>query len=111
MLLGGTGPLWARLEAAGGRSRAIAGVPVHGLAGEKIVALRGSMAVAVRQHAFGPLIALDKHGGGRLHSDEEDEMGPQSLGALLEMMSPMIWLCVGTVVLVVVLIRTLILKD
>lgn len=38
-------------------------------------------------------------------------MGPESLGALLEMMSPMIWLCVGTVVLVVVLIRTLILKD
>lgn len=38
-------------------------------------------------------------------------MGPQTILEFLELVSPMVWLCVGTVVLAVIVVRVLILPD
>lgn len=38
-------------------------------------------------------------------------MGPQTVGAFFQMVSPMVWLCVGAVVLAIVVIKVLILSD
>lgn len=38
-------------------------------------------------------------------------MGPQTVGAFFQMVSPMVWLCAGAVVLAIVLIKVLILSE
>lgn len=38
-------------------------------------------------------------------------MGPQTVGAFFQMVSPIVWLCVGAVVLAIVVIKVLVLSD
>ena len=62
------------------------------------------------ERARGSNLALDKHVGGRLHSDKEVEMELHSLFTLLKLMSPMVWICIGSLILAGVLIKVLVLS-